>query len=141
VTEWLRRDKSPGELILCSDRQSKQFYDYQESCKIALRDGWGLTGGKHEGETDKAYASRAAMHDYKMLKAWCDDEWSYCGIVLSVTKDGIDVNEHAASLWGIELNYPDSDNSYLNEVANELLDEAIEQAKVDSQRIVETLTA
>jgi hypothetical protein len=28
---------------------------------------------------------------------------------------------HAASLWGIEANYPGADNSYLTEVANELL--------------------
>jgi hypothetical protein len=28
-------------------------------------------------------------------------------------------------LWGIEANYPDSDNSYLTEVANEMLPQAV----------------
>jgi len=36
---------------------------------------------------------------------------------------------HAASLWGIEANYPGTDNSYLIEVANELLPEAVAIAR------------
>ncbi len=62
-------------------------------------------------------------------KAWFDDEWFYCGVILSVSRNGVTLDDHAASLWGIEANYPDSDNSYLTEIANELLPEAIETAK------------
>lgn len=39
----------------------------------------------------------------------------------------VDDYEHA--LWGIDLNYPNSDNSYLLEVANDLASEALESAK------------
>ena len=35
------------------------------------------------------------------------------------------VDSTQASLWGIEANYPGTDNSYLTEIANELLPEAI----------------
>jgi hypothetical protein len=62
-------------------------------------------------------------------KAWFHDEWFYCGIVLSIYKRGICLSTHAASLWSIEANYPNTDNSYLTEVANDLLQEAIEEGK------------
>ena len=73
-------------------------------------------------------------HAEKVMKAWRNDEWFYCGIVLSVSKPvsikgcvqhEVAISDHAASLWGIECNYPDSKNEYLTEVANELLDEAL----------------
>lgn len=74
----------------------------------------------------------------KLLKArdaWVKDEWFYCGVILSVCKNGVSLDKHAASLWGIEANYPkdcsstDRPNGYLMEVANELLDEALNRGK------------
>lgn len=62
-------------------------------------------------------------------KAWQNDEWFYCGVSLSVSRAGIELAEHAASLWGIECNYPSRrkhPNTHLTEVANELLPEALE---------------
>jgi hypothetical protein len=56
--------------------------------------------------------------------AWFKDEWFYCGVVISASKAGISIDRHAASLWSIDANYPGSDNSYLTDVANELLEEA-----------------
>ena len=69
-----------------------------------------------------------------VMAAWKNDEWFYCGIILSVALEGVDLTDHAASLWGIEANYSDSDNTYLAEVANELLSEAIESAKTERAR-------
>jgi hypothetical protein len=71
----------------------------------------------------------------KARDAWVKDEWFYCGVVLSVCKNGVSLDKHAASLWGIEANYPkncsssDRPNDYLTEVANELLDEALNRGK------------
>ena len=48
--------------------------------------------------------------------------------------DGLTLDKFAASLWGIEANYPDSDNAYLSEVANELLSEALAEAKTERTR-------
>ena len=62
-------------------------------------------------------------------KAWFNDEWFYCGIMLSVSYKGIVLDSNAASLWGIEANYPGSDNKYLTEIANELLPEALQAGK------------
>jgi hypothetical protein len=84
-------------------------------------------------------------------KAYNRDEWWYCGIVLSVSRNGIELSDHAASLWGIEANYPDPNplehgyqsdhtcNSYLRDVANELLPEALEVAKKRRAEMLETL--
>ncbi len=65
----------------------------------------------------------------RTMNAWKRGEWFYVGIVLSVERNGIILDKHAASLWGIECNYPGTKNKYLTEVANELLPEAIEHAK------------
>ena len=70
-----------------------------------------------------------------IMDAWLNDEWFYCGIILSVSIDETIITDHAASLWGIEANYPDSDNSYLSQVANELLDEALDAAKLERERL------
>lgn len=71
----------------------------------------------------------------KVMTAWKNDEWFYCGVVLSIKRDGVTLDHYAASLWGIECNYPkhpkaasapdDFPNTYLTEVANELLDDAL----------------
>ncbi len=64
-----------------------------------------------------------------VMDAWKRDQWFYCGVSLSVKRSGITIDAHAASLWGIDCNYPGSDNSYLAEVANELLPEALEAGR------------
>jgi len=74
-------------------------------------------------------------------RAWTVGEWFYCGVVLSVSRNGHLIDDHAAALWGIEANYPGSDNSYLTEVANELLDEALESASQSRAKIIEALSA
>jgi hypothetical protein len=71
----------------------------------------------------------------KVRQAWLDDEWHYCGVVLSVTRAGIMLAEHAASLWGIECNYPGSDNQYLTIVAHELAPEALKEASAALERL------
>lgn len=133
VSEWVRRGKRPGERVLNEDRGSFRYYDYEEAIKIAKRDGWGtmrpFTG------TPAQLAAIAVDEDFAALKAWCNDEWWYCGVVLSVEREGVTLDEHAASLWGIECNYPTGDNAYLTEVANELLSEALEAGRAVLEKL------
>lgn len=130
VSDWTSRDKKPGELILNRDGNSFRYYDFAEACRIAQRDGWGVAGGRKEGESARAYASRAALADFEALKAWCNDDWQYVGVAVTVSKAGVDLTgEYDHALWGIDANYPGSDNSYLREVANDLASEAIESAR------------
>jgi hypothetical protein len=66
----------------------------------------------------------------RIMAAWKNDEWFYCGVAVTVVCEGVSlIARYDSALWGVECNYPDSDNAYLGEVANELLGEAIEQAK------------
>jgi hypothetical protein len=69
---------------------------------------------------------------------WENDEWFYCGIVLSVSLQGIELEPHAASLWGIDCNFG-TDNAYLAEVAQELESEALDTARAEVARIRDIL--
>ena len=73
--------------------------------------------------------AKAQAEAEAVMEAWRKGDWFYCGIVLSVTLEGVTLNAHAANLWGVEANYPGSDNAYLTEVADELLPEALDTAR------------
>lgn len=123
VSDWTDRPQRPGELVISSDRSRYRYYDFKEAIKIAKRDGWDVP--PYAWVTPGEQAERAVRHDYNHLRAWCNDEWYWCGIVLSVQRAGIMLDSHAASIWGTECNA--GDNSHLTELANELLDQAIEK--------------
>lgn len=64
----------------------------------------------------RQWAAQAAMRDFENLKAWCEDEWCWIGIIVSRADDPDGESE---SLWGIESNCGD----YASEVAKELAGE------------------
>jgi hypothetical protein len=124
VSEWTTREKRPGEVILSADGGARRYYDMAEAVRIARRESWDAEpyGVGTAGER----AARAARADYDNLKAWCDDEWTYVGVCVAISRKGVrltDKYDHA--LWGIESNAGD----YLTEVANERLSEALAAAK------------
>lgn len=72
----------------------------------------------------------------KLLEArdkWFADEWFYCGVVLSVSKNGITLVDYAeGSIWGCDCNYPGDErtrNGYLTEYANEGIESALAEAR------------
>jgi hypothetical protein len=62
------------------------------------------------------------------MRAWESDEWCFVGVVLSahiiVNGTELALDNHAASLWGIESD----SGGYLTDIANELLGEAEDAA-------------
>ena len=92
-------------------------------------------GPNHRQRFAEAQAKAEAV-----MEAWRKGEWFYCGIVLSVERDGIELDHHAASLWGVEWNYPGTDNCYLTTVANELLSEALDAGRAAAARLAATVT-
>jgi hypothetical protein len=70
-----------------------------------------------------------------VMEGWRKGDWFYCGIVLAVSLEGVELVPHATSIWGVETNYPDTDNSYLTDVAAELLPGAIAAARETLARI------
>lgn len=123
VTDWTDRDKLPGELILSTDGRYRRYYDIAAATRTARADGWGCERGQLEGESAGAYAYRAARADFDRLKAWCDDQWGWIGVVVVVKRQGVELGR--AGLWGIE----DDAGGYLVEVANNLIDEAMDEAR------------
>lgn len=108
VSDWTRRAKMPGELILCEDRGSFRYYDYSEAVKIARRDVWDTApyGQGTKGER----AARAARADYNYLRQWFTDCCHYIGVIVEDEETG-----DQESLWGVE-----DLNDYPDEVAHEL---------------------
>ena len=71
-----------------------------------------------EGQTSVDLAAHQCRAE-SVMEAYKQGEWGYVGVVVSSRSDG-----RGSSLWGIECNYPGSDNSYLLEVANDILPDA-----------------
>ena len=85
---------------------------------------------REDFESEHAKAQRA-------MDAWRNDEWFYCGVAIQVSRAGVDLtNEYGAALWGIEANYPGSDNAYLTEVAEGLVSEALDAAKAKLAELI-----
>lgn len=54
----------------------------------------------------------------------------YCGVIVTAQKAHVELlNEYRFALWGVHINWPHGDNSYLLTVANELLEEARPEAE------------
>lgn len=133
VSEWRSYDstdmgKRTGEWLLNSDgRFRARFYDAREAQRIALRDGWGIGSEERAAlaarlkrePTNREIAAEAVRRDYERLRAWCNDEWSYVGVVVTLLDVEGDATDESNSIWGIESDAGD----YLTEVAHDLADE------------------
>jgi hypothetical protein len=73
------------------------------------------------------------------VKAWERGNWQFVGVVLSVWVEDMCLDDHAASLWGIECNFG-TDNLHLTECADDLLPEALDMAEKAGRVLVEKLT-
>jgi hypothetical protein len=50
-------------------------------------------------------------YDDAIVAAWRNDEWFFCGVCVQVSRAGIDLTgPYGAALWGVEANFPGSDN-------------------------------
>jgi len=123
VTEWTRRLKRPGELVL-AQRGSGHFryYDLQTATKQARYGNWRNWQG-HDGAEERGKALRAAvMDDYLRLRDWCNDVWHYMGIIaFPLDEEGNELRSRKQSIWGIES---DVDEGYLYGYIRPMLVEA-----------------
>lgn len=93
------------------------------------------------GAKSQSTLRRHTAHAQHVMDSWRNDEWFYCGIVISAYIEDDDgervcISEHAASLWGVECNYPAQfkrqrrqPNAFVDECADELLGEAMNTAE------------
>lgn len=110
VSEWVSRSKSPGELVLCSDRSRfKRFYDFSATLELAKRDGWGLNPEAKDklaatlGRKPTAMEIRvqAVNLDFQYCKGYCNDDWHWLGYTTQIeTPQGNSIQ--GDSCWGFE---------------------------------------
>ncbi|HWK31082.1 MAG TPA: hypothetical protein VNR20_03260 [Terriglobales bacterium] len=140
VSDWTSDGPRKGQRVLRQDRFSCRYYDFHESLKIAIRDGWrapdepdptkaeavieGMGGNRRE---IIRRAKRAVEADFEYLWAWCNDRWEYL-VVFVDWADDLDVS---TNISGVE-SYKD----YHQEVVWELADELMSQIEVDEPDIV-----
>lgn len=122
VSDWTRRDKMPGEMLLHSDgRFLRRYYDFAGAMRLAKRDGWGigpealaaLTAKLGRAPKPGEVRVAAVMADFEHLRRWCNDLWHWCSVVVRLA-DGDSTDTE--SVGGIESDVGD----YLRETAEEL---------------------
>lgn len=141
VSDWVRRDKRPSEVIINRDRGSHRFVCLREAHDLARAQGWGLSSDDMQALRDKLgrvptpreVTARAVEIDIERMRAWCADEWCYVGVCVSLLgPDGEPVGDkYAAALWGIESDCDD----YIKEAASDLAWEALSAARAELERI------
>jgi hypothetical protein len=73
------------------------------------------------------------------IKQWKNDDWFFVGVVISVSKNNIELLDHAASIWGTECNFNKRSNRHLAGLAQDMESEAISAAKVRITEICNVL--
>lgn len=125
VTDWTTRGKRPSELVLNSDGRGRyRYYDFAASVRVAKRDNWGCREDS-QGMTRKQIAAHAVQEDYRRLRAWCEDDWHWVGVVVTLLH-GCECGLHDAdtptkiseSLWGIESDMLDKSAVYDDLIGN-----------------------
>lgn len=111
VSEWTKRDKKPGERVLCSDRDNRRYYDFAAAMVEAKRDGWDTKPYKTGTKGERAL--RAVEADFNFLADWCADRWQYICIAVQLRASGHIIGRD--SLCGVE-----SCGDYWRETAAEM---------------------
>jgi hypothetical protein len=98
VSEWVRRDKKPGERLLYSDRGGKLFYDFAGAIETAKREQWGCDLVKLEKKlgrkpTKGEIAVQAVESDFELLRRWCEGDWFYGVLCVRLVAEDGDIIE------------------------------------------------
>lgn len=119
VSDWVTRDKAPGEMVLLREGQHARFYAFEEACARAREEGWDSAPYNQGQESEAEQAAKAARADFEYLRAWCIGEWHWCGVIVKPVCAccGNADDSRAESLWGIE-----SWEAFPKEAARELAD-------------------
>lgn len=97
------------------------------------------------GPKSKSTLARHTARAAEVLQAWRNDEWFWCGVAVTVSRNGIQLTgdfDHA--LWGIDCNYPERNkrhrpNEYLSQVASDYIGQALNDAKAKIAQLAESV--
>lgn len=123
---WGHPEKSPGEVVLHSDRGTYWLYHRADATKTARADGWGIRGDT-SGMTRGQVAAAAVAQDMAYLRGWLCNDWHYCGIVVTVLDEAGEDTALSDSCWGFET-YQDYHETAALEMAQEVAAVALKEA-------------
>lgn len=97
------------------------------------------------GPRSRSTLARHMARAKEIMDAWKNDEWWYVGVCVTVSWLGAELTgEYDHACWGVECNYPiagrgrkANPNKYLGEVARELAQEALADARVKLESLKE----
>jgi hypothetical protein len=124
--------KRAGERILHDGERNEYtwVYDWAEALKLAKKDGWGLSTDQRPTNWDTLTKGQqrvlAVQHTFDFLKAWCNEDWVWCGVCVELTgyHGPLDTER---SLWSVEYwqykALSDEKNSYVREIIDEMTEE------------------
>lgn len=131
VSDWRSKgSKRAGERVLAEHRGRARFYDVQAATQIARRDEWGLSDAERaklaeslgHKPTNGEVTAAAVEADYRRMRAWCNDEWSYIGVIVHMlATSGEQIPDIGGSIWGVESDAPEYHKVVAEELASELL--------------------
>lgn len=127
LTDEQAENDGAMELYRELDSQGRYHFDQRATLDKARAEGWGLAPqdlqrlGIRLGHdpTPEEITAEAVEAEYRYLRGWAQDDWSYIGVVVTIP----DFGGLRASLWGIESNA----GVYLDEVARELADQILNE--------------
>lgn len=95
IYETRSREDHMDNWILNSERGWYRYYAWKASLELAVKDGWGCP------PYDTSTAMDAVKSDYEFLRRWCNDEWWYVGMIVTLL-DEDDTELHEESCWGFD---------------------------------------
>ena len=93
----------------------------------------------HATMSAKQYAAQAALRDFEALRAWCNNEWFWAGVCVTVTHTESEIELASDSIWGVDANHPNGGSSYLTELAESLATEALSEARNRARTLASAL--
>lgn len=120
VSDWTTRSKRPGERLLHADGPFCRYYDIQEATRIARRDAWDAAP---YGGTRGERTARAVEADFDRLRRWCNDLWSYIGVIVQQIDNKGEPIGAPQSIWGVESDCREYIDEWKLELAEQCLAE------------------
>ena len=97
------------------------MYDWKGALELAKKDSWG-SSSLPVGLTASQELEHLVQQDFNYLKAWCDDDWCYSCVQVTLLKD----SDYSETLGGVEY-WHYKDNHYADSIASELAEDLAKQ--------------
>jgi len=98
VYETHEREEHMDDWELNSERGWYRYYDWKKTLPLAIKDLW---DAKPYGGNKQERAMRAMKHDCEWLRRWCQDDWWWCGMTVTLLDEN-DFEIDSESCWGYD---------------------------------------